>query len=441
MADNLSPTPCSDDASKLREAALRRKLRQIGLRQNVRTLLRFVGERSREIKLAEVSSSMALATLLAIIPVLVLSVAVFAVFPSFAGARQTLEELIWQSFLPEQYSAQLVHILKELAGHAAGLTTFGIVGLTVTALMLIDKLFVTVNRIFAVRRVRSWQQRALIYWALLTIGPLVLAVSLTITGHAAALALEGADATVSTALLTLGRLALQVIFFAAVYKFVPNTRVPMAHALAGGCAVVAISQLVREGFSMFVSLGTMTTVYGAFAAIPVLILWIYIGWYLFFAGAAVTATIPKLAAGRMQDGLTQGNDFLTSLVMLRALVERSQRGKNPVLTEDELCDAADTYPAFVERNMGLLEKAGYVANATLEKKAGESCWALVADPAKATLRPAFEVFAVSGDNSLVRSRGKVRGDEPALLEDWWRTLASSPALTTPLLQLWPRKDG
>ncbi|MGN1209581.1 MAG: YhjD/YihY/BrkB family envelope integrity protein, partial [Duodenibacillus sp.] len=222
--------------------------------------------------------------------------------------------------------------------------------------------------------------------------------------------------------------------------FVPNTRVSMVHALVGGLTVVVISQLVREGFAMFVTFGTMTTVYGAFAAIPVLILWIYIGWFLFFAGAAVTATIPKLTAGRMQDGLTQGNDFLTSLVMLRALVERSQRGKNPVLTVDELCDAADTYPAFVERNMGLLERAGYVANATLEKKAGQSCWALVTDPAKATLRPAFEVFAVSGDNSLVRNRGKSRTEAP-LLEDWWRTLSSSPALTTPLTELWARKDG
>ena len=135
----------------------------------VRQLARFARDRLAEINIAEVASSMALATLLAIVPVLALSLAVFAAFPSFSGTREALENLIVTSFLPEQYSGVLIRYLRDFADHAAGLTTFGLIGLAVTALMMIDKLFVTVNRLFKVRTARPLMQRVLIYLSLIHI--------------------------------------------------------------------------------------------------------------------------------------------------------------------------------------------------------------------------------------------------------------------------------
>ena len=173
------------------QKTIKDKIKQKGWLNSFRTLMRFVADRAVEIEIGEVASSMALTTLLAIVPVLALSLAVFAAFPSFAEARQSLQDLIVMSFLPEQYSSVLVGYLNEFTSHAAGLTTFGLIGLAVTALLLIDKLFVTVNRIFKVRAMRPWSQRALIYWALLTIGPAALALSLSMTGKLTAMALEG----------------------------------------------------------------------------------------------------------------------------------------------------------------------------------------------------------------------------------------------------------
>ena len=427
-----------------RRQTLEEKLRKKGWVKSFKTLMRFVADRAMEIDLAEVSSSMALATLLAIVPVLALSIAVFAAFPSFADSRQMLEEFIWSSFLPEQYSNQLVGYLRDLAGHAAGLTTFGIAGLAVTALLLIDKLFVTVNRIFKVRRMRPWTQRALIYWALLSIGPLAVGLSLTMTGKLAAMALDGVDSGMSGVLYNLGQIVLQWLCFALIYKLVPNCRVPMSHALIGGFLVVVLGQLVKQGFEYYVTAGTLTNVYGAFVALPVLVLWIYVAWFLFFAGAAITATIPKLTAGRFMDSDKEGSDFLTGLVMLKALVAKRLEGLSPIMSVDELCEAADTHPEAARRILSRLAFCDYVAVVNDETRPKIQCWVLVADSQKTTLMRAFEAFEINGTNSLVSNRKRdVTNPETAAgeLADWWKLMQEADALNRPMAELWQLSEN
>lgn len=417
---------------------LREKLRKKGLISSFRTLLRFAADRARENDLTEVTSTMALATLTAIVPVLALSLAAFSAFPSFAGARQALEDLIVMSLLPEQYSEQLLGYISQFTSHAAGLTTFGLLGLAVTAFLLIDKLFVTLNRIFKVTAPRPWFQRVLIYWALMTVGPLAVAVSLTMTGHYAAMALEGIDPGVSKTLYNVGQVFLQAFGFAVIYKFVPACRVHFSHALVGGSVVSVCGLVVKQLFGMWVTAGTLTNIYGAFVAIPVFVLWVYVAWYLFFAGAAIAATIPKLTAGRFLDYYRPGNEFLTALAMLRELVHLRVRQKRPILDVEELCDAADTYPEAAERILSRLAEAGYVAPVTTEAGGRTQEWVLVADSQKTTLLRAFEFFAVSGGNSLVSSKmQRLAGKDGAvgILADWWKQFSTNEALNRPMAQL------
>ncbi len=417
---------------------LREKLRKKGLVSSFRTLLRFAADRARENDLTEVTSTMALATLTAIVPVLALSLAAFSAFPGFAGARQALEDLIVMSLLPEQYSEQLLGYISQFTSHAAGLTTFGLLGLAVTAFLLIDKLFVTLNRIFKVTAPRPWFQRVLIYWALMTVGPLAVAVSLTMTGHYVAMALEGIDPGVSKTLYNVGQVFLQAFGFAVIYKFVPACRVHFSHALVGGSVVSVCGLVVKQLFGMWVTAGTLTNIYGAFVAIPVFVLWVYVAWYLFFAGAAIAATIPKLTAGRFLDYYRPGNEFLTALAMLRELVHLRLRQKRPILDVEELCDAADTYPEAAERILSRLAEAGYVAPVTTEAGGRTQEWVLVADSQKTTLLRAFEFFAVSGGNSLVSSKmQRLAGKDGAvgILADWWKQFSTNEALNRPMAQL------
>lgn len=420
-----------------RRLTLGEKLRRKGLVSSARTMLRFASDRAQENDLGEVTSTMALATLTAIVPVLALSLAAFSAFPSFEGARQALQNLILSSLLPEQYSEQLLGYISQFTSHAAGLTTFGLLGLAVTAFLLIDKLFVTLNRLFKVTAPRPLWQRVLIYWAMMTIGPLAVGFSLTMTGHYAAQALEGIDSGLSKILYNFGQFVVQGFGYAVIYKFVPACRVHFAHAMAGGFLVAAASFFVKQLFGMWVTAGTLTNIYGAFVALPVLILWIYVVWYLFFAGAAITAIIPKLTAGRFMDYYRPGNEFLTALVMLREFVTLRLESRAPILDVEELCDAADTYPEQAERILSRLAQAGYVAPVTTEAGGRTQEWVLVADTQKTSLRKAFEFFAVSGGNSLVSSKMRSPAKDTAggVLADWWRGFVANDALSRPMAEL------
>ncbi len=408
------------------------KIRRKGILNSIKSGLTFTIDRVQEMNVQEVASSMALATVLAIVPVLALSLALFAAFPSFAESREALEELITTSFLPPQYSEILIKYLKEFATHAAGLTTFGVIGLGVTVFMLIDKLFRTINNIFKSPETRTMPQKALIYWALMTVGPIMMAVSLTMTGKAAALAFQGLDKGIVAWLYPISQFVMQGFFFAVLYKFIPCCRVRFSHALVGGMLVALLGQIVKEAFEYYVMRGTMSNIYGAFVALPVLLLWIYVAWYLFFAGAAVTATLPKITSGRYLDSYRKGDDFLTGLIMLKHLVALRIAGDAPAMTVSALCDAADTYPEVANRILDTLRRAGYVAQVAEQHK--EESWVLVADSDETSLLGVFEAFCVDGKNSILGS--KVEGkDASGELAEWWEQFKTCNMLNHPLSQI------
>ena len=385
-----------EDATTLK---LREKIRTKGFLNFARELLQFLVDRLFEIRLSDTASTMTLATLLGIVPLLAISLAIFAAFPAFSNEREALETLILTSFIPEQYSEVIIEHLREFSQHAAGLTTFGAVGLVITGVLLINKLFVTINRIFRIRRPRPLTERILIYWALITLGPISIATSLSFTGHVAALTFEGVDPGISRFFYSVGLIILQSFAYAAVYTFVPNCFVRFRHAFIGGFVVSLASLVVKRGFAHYVAAGTITSLYGAFAAVPVFVLWIYVAWYLFFAGAAMTAVIPQLIGGRCTDHFKPGNAFYTALAFLEAFLRREAKGETPVLTTVELSEVTDTTPQDARAVLEVLSEIDFVKPVS-EKGAPES-WALVADTARVTVRPVLEALALDSKNLLL----------------------------------------
>ena len=156
--------------------------------------------------------------------------------------------MVFESFLPEQYRGTIVEYIREFSTHASGLGAFGLGGLALTALLLIDKFFVTVNRIFKVRSMRPWSQRAVLYWAILTLAPTLIALSLTLSTQAIRLAQGHAEGWLPGWMIVVCQLLLQGIGYAVLYKLVPNCWVPFRHALIGGMIVAIAGQIVKEGF-------------------------------------------------------------------------------------------------------------------------------------------------------------------------------------------------
>lgn len=395
-----------------------------------RALLGFAGMRMKDTQLQEVASSMTLTTLLSLIPLLAVSLAAFAAFPSFADSRQELEAMIFNSFLPPQESETIVAYIREFSAHASGLGVFGLAGLSMTALLLIDKFFVTVNRIFKVRRMRPWSQRAVLYWAILTLAPTCVALSLTLSTHAVRMTLGHTEATLPGWVIVFAQVLLQGFGYAVLYKLVPNCWVPFRHALVGGMIVAVTGSIVREGFEIYVTSGTLSTIYGAFVALPVFLLWLYLTWFLVFSGAAITATIPLLTSGRYLDSYRAGNDFLTGVALLRVLTGAKAAGL-PSVPVQVLADEVDSYPEAVNRILGRLGDAGYCGELKTSRHAkGE--WALLCDPNTTTLREALCALLIDPNNTLVQPERVSMRREAGMLFSWWRRFIFTPAVDRPL---------
>ncbi len=360
-------------------------------------LIMFVRMRIEEAQLKQVASTLTLTTLLSIVPALAVIMAAFATFPFFAPYRESFEAFLFSTLLPDQYNEQIVGYMKNFAEKAAGLTIFGVVGLAVSALLCISTIDAGLNRTFQVKKLRQIWNRFLLYWALLTLGPIVLSLSLAFSSYITGMALTGHLSELGQWLYPLIQLVFQGFLLAVLYKYVPNCRVNWKDALVGGMVMAIIMSIFRWGFSIYVMRGSYTSIYGAFAAIPVLLTWMYINWMLVLAGAALTATLPMLRADRYGDFSKVGNDLLSAVEMLKHLMLAKESG-NPNMTDVEIADAVGSYPEAVELTLSRLVDRHYIVKVPDAKTVS---WALLADADKTSLRGVFEEFCVDTSNSLL----------------------------------------
>ena len=205
----------------------------------------FVMERIDKASLKQVASSLTLTTLLSIVPALAVIMAAFSAFPLFAPYREAFEQFIFSTLLPEQYSDQILGYIKQFATQAAGLTAFGLIGLMVSALLCIATIDSALNSTYEVLKLRSLWQRVLMYWALLTLGPVAIGISLAASSYLTGMAMSGHLSVYAQWLIPIGQLIFQSIILAALYKYVPNCRVLWRDALVGGILIALVFTVFR----------------------------------------------------------------------------------------------------------------------------------------------------------------------------------------------------
>ena len=161
------------------------------------------------------------------------------------------------------------------------------------ALTLVFTIDRTLNGIWRTRQPRPFGQRVLLYWAALTLGPLLVALSLALTSYALSASagwLPGGLPWLLRALLATVEYVALSAGFAMLYRFVPNARVDPRHALAGGLLAAALIELGKKGLTVYIgAVPTYSAVYGAFAALPIMLLWIYLAWLFVLFGAVLAA--------------------------------------------------------------------------------------------------------------------------------------------------------
>lgn len=260
------------------------------------SLTRLTVRRAREERLAQVAGSLTFTTVLSIVPLLAVSLALFTRFPAFKVFEAAIEEILLKSLLPADISRTVLKNLNQFVENANGLTLVGSLFTLVTAIAMLLTVENALNQIWMVKRGRPFIKRVGLYLLMLAIGPPALGASLWATSYvlSASMGLIGAVPPWARFALTLGPVALSAAGLAALFYFVPNTRVRRRDALAGGLFAGISFELGKRAFAAYVlKAPTYKAVYGAFAVLPVFLLWVYFSWLVTLTAALIAANLAR----------------------------------------------------------------------------------------------------------------------------------------------------
>ncbi len=360
--------------------------------------LRFVARRVREDRCAQVASSLAFTTVLALVPLMTVALTVVAAFPAFASLSFALRQFIVANFVPDAASQVVTVYLPQFSENAARLTGLGVGFLAVIAIMLaftIDRAF---NTIWRVKRPRSLAARVLVYWAVLTVGPILIGGSLALSSWLlnllGALGLGREFREYSAMALRLVPIALSSLAFALLYRTVPNRQVLASDAAIGGLLAGLAFELTKVGFAEFIAhFSSHRQVYGTFASVPIFLLWIHVSWLVVLSGAIVTATLPNFRARGFSLGRDPASQFVGAVKLLKLLAGAHQKGG--VLTLGELSSSLGFSWEATEPLLDRLEATGWVC------KVAGSGWVLRRDSERITLSEVFR--SVVFDPDAIRS--------------------------------------
>jgi len=256
---------------------------------------RKVARRFGEDRCLRVAGALSYTTLLALVPLTAVMFAVFARFPVFESWMATAQEFIYANFVPASGEV-VIRYLRQFAANAHKLTVWGLLFLVLTSLMVMATIERVFNDIWHVPQTRKHLHRYLSYGALLTLGPVLIGISLSLATHLISLPLfAGYSPLTAVRAFLLGGMpvAFEWLAFMLLYAVVPNHPVRWRHALIGSLVTTLLFEMTKRGFGFFIArYSSYQTIYGAMAVLPVFLIWIYLSWTVILLGAVVTAALP-----------------------------------------------------------------------------------------------------------------------------------------------------
>ena len=357
-------------------------------------------ERFREDRLGVTASSLTFTTVIALVPLITVALAVFTAFPVFYKLQDVLQKWLVQSLVPVDIARQVMSYLDQFSDKASKLGVAGFAVFLATAFTLIFTIDRTLNSIWRVRVQRPLAHRMVMYWAAITLSPLVLGASLTLTSYAVS-ASKGwvSDMPGGVSLVLYGlQMLLVSSSMAVMFRYIPNTFVRWGHAWIGGLFVACGIELAKKVLTIYLSkVPTYSLVYGAFATVPILLVWIYVAWVIVLLGAALTAYLPGLLAGAPKRRVGPGWQFQLALEVLGRLVCAMQQPEKG-LSAAQLCAALQVDNTRLEPVMQALQLLDWVG-LLQESNAfdAESRYVILVQPDKTPLQPLIQKILLSSN--------------------------------------------
>ena len=359
-------------------------------------------KRFRDDHMGLTASSLTFTTSIALVPFFTVALAVFTAFPMFSKLQGALQDWLIQSLIPDNIARQVLGYLTQFSKQASKLGVAGLAVLLVTAITLILTIDRTLNGIWRVKKTRPLTQRVLIYWAAITLGPLLLAASLALTSYvvSASSGLVGALPVSLRFLLDIVQFFLVAGGMAALFRYVPNTYVKWVHAWSGGVFVAAGIAVAKKILGLYLAtVPTYSLVYGAFATLPILLVWIYVSWVIVLMGAVMAAYLPSLLTGVARRGSAHGWHFQLAIEVLQQLDEAFVSARRGI-SASQLAERLQLDVLQLEPVLETLEELGWVGQLQDAQGDAESRYLLLADPASTVLEPLMQQLLLEKTDSV-----------------------------------------
>ncbi len=384
----------------------------------VRDLFHFARRRLGEERLPQVAGSLTFTTTLALVPLLTIVLAIFTTFPVFSNFRSAVEAYFIQTMMPKGISNTIINNLTQFASKAKGLSAVGAVALILTSAAMMGMIERAFNQIWKVKQTRPVAQRVTIYWALVTLGPLLFGLSITATSQLflATSGLAREAPFLSSVFYTLVSVGLTTGAYTLLYMGVPNRFVDWRDAVWGGVVAAIAFEIAKRAFAMFArQFPSYALIYGALAALPLFLLWMYVSWMITLIGALLVAALPIVKYERWWYQPVPGGAFVDAMAILRVLHESAQVNDTALVSSVTIRSRTrfgyDEMTTLLEQMLAEGWVGRVQASKTKRSKWGKQAresadnWVLLVNVNKVRLADVYRLFVFAGageENTLAR---------------------------------------
>jgi membrane protein len=351
-----------------------------------------VARRFFEDRCAQTAGSLTYTTLLSMVPLLTVALALSTAFPVFDRVVDTLQEYVLENVLPEAEGlSAIADQINSFTERAGRLTAIGIAGLALTSVLLMMTIDDSLNRIFRVRRRRPLGLRLLTYWAVITLGPLLIGGSLSVSSYLVGVAMGYLEMPriaqyplgVLPFVLTCGALAM-------LYIFVPHRHVEWRHGLIGAVFAAVAFELAKRGFAYYIGhFPTYAFIYGTFATILIFLVWLYVSWVVVLIGATLTAMLPGWPNIGGEMNRAPGRELAEALDVLGVLTRAQAEGRT--ISAASLAKQVGMLPYRAEMILERGAVLGWVAKAEKEN------WLLARDANSIKVDDVYRAFVYDAE--------------------------------------------
>ena len=341
--------------------------------------------------------------------------AIFSAFPISEKLGDELQDFVFKNFVPA--SGEVVQrYFQEFSSKASKLTGVGFGFLVVVAVMLMITIDQAINSIWRVRQKRKPLAKFLMYWSILSLGPLLIGLSVVVTSYMVSMPIisdTAATLGLRHRLLAIMPLLAAAVAFSLLYAVVPNRKVPPLHAITGGILAALLFEMAKRGFAFYVTqFPTYEAIYGALAVVPIFLVWIYLCWVVTLLGAEFAYCLSIFRDQGKHGSAAEGGDLLLAYRLMNELWIGQKTGV--ALSTEDLAVPLGYVPE--ERLDSLLQQ---LKRARLVLQTGSGAWALARDLSNVTLYDLYraEGFVLPEAKLLAESQESVDQALAGILEN------------------------